>query len=848
MKLLRVLGSLDLRGPDGEVIHSVLSQPKRSALLAYLAVARPRGFHRRDTLLGLFWPESDEEHARAALSSALSFLRKSLGEGIVHTRGTEEVGIDPELLETDVGVFEEGLEAGDLVGALEQYRGHLLEGFHLSGCSGFEQWIDVERERLRRLAAGAAWAAARREIESGELPAAERLGQRALDLVGTDESAVREFIEALAGAGGRAAAVRFYERFAAALGEDLELRPDSETRKLVERIRAPREAPGPGGPPSETPGAVDVPIPDPLASVRPLARDRSTRGRSRPAVILGTFALVVALLATIVSMCPSRAANPMDTRVVVLPLSNETGDPSLDHVPNWAAEHITHGLLRANFTQVVQFTDVALAVAASPSREERPLDLGTAWPQLTGATLAVTGAFYLLGDSIEFRLRIVDPEGTVQGTVEPVQGRSDDPSDALGELQVRVLGAISELVSPNAVMLATLGRHPPKPEALELTLDGWTLALQEGRWEASLPYLRRANELDPDYHTPLYVLATFLKNLGRFAEADSVCRIMEGRLSELTQLDRLLTERICARTRGDHNATLEASRRLTEMRRNNTSVLGNDYLALNRPRKAAEAYSLFDPNLGEISRLWTAWNWHYWSRAHHLLGDYSRELEIALEALESFPEHPRLNNDRISALIGLGRLEQAERLVEQRRSLLGRGQNPSAILSSAAREYEAHGHPELARDSWRELLEWYSSRAADGIESAEHRRARAETLLFLSWDIEAQVLLEALAEEFAEDLDDQGRLGVLRGRQGDEAGARAISEALRGWPEPFLRGRNTLWRARIAAASGIPGEAVRLLEQAHGEGWEIFDYPHRDPYLKRLRAHPAFEEFIRPKG
>jgi len=41
----------------------VLAQPKRVALLAYLAAATPRRLHRRDSLLALFWPELDQEHA-----------------------------------------------------------------------------------------------------------------------------------------------------------------------------------------------------------------------------------------------------------------------------------------------------------------------------------------------------------------------------------------------------------------------------------------------------------------------------------------------------------------------------------------------------------------------------------------------------------------------------------------------------------------------------------------------------------------------------------------------------------------------------------------------------------------
>ena len=95
----RVLGALDLKGPNGETLLSVLAQPKRVALLAYLAVASPNGFHRRDKLLGLFWAESDQEHGRAALRKALYFLRQSLGDEVVVNRGDEEVGLADKALQ-----------------------------------------------------------------------------------------------------------------------------------------------------------------------------------------------------------------------------------------------------------------------------------------------------------------------------------------------------------------------------------------------------------------------------------------------------------------------------------------------------------------------------------------------------------------------------------------------------------------------------------------------------------------------------------------------------------------------------------------------------------------------------
>src|SRR5690242_6011222 len=75
---LRLLGSVGIQTADGRELRSVLSQPKRLALLAFLA-ARPRIFHQRDTLLALLWPELDQERARHALNKAVHFLRQELG-------------------------------------------------------------------------------------------------------------------------------------------------------------------------------------------------------------------------------------------------------------------------------------------------------------------------------------------------------------------------------------------------------------------------------------------------------------------------------------------------------------------------------------------------------------------------------------------------------------------------------------------------------------------------------------------------------------------------------------------------------------------------------------------------
>jgi len=87
----------------------VLPQPKRAALLAYLCLrGHGAGASRRDTLLAPFWPDSDDERARAALRAALHRLRRSLGPDVIRTRGDDELWTDLARLRPELrGVVDE---------------------------------------------------------------------------------------------------------------------------------------------------------------------------------------------------------------------------------------------------------------------------------------------------------------------------------------------------------------------------------------------------------------------------------------------------------------------------------------------------------------------------------------------------------------------------------------------------------------------------------------------------------------------------------------------------------------------------------------------------------------------
>ncbi|MGH7571594.1 MAG: ATP-binding protein [Gemmatimonadota bacterium] len=232
---------MSLRGTDGTEFEDVVHQPKRLALLVYLAVAEPRGFHRRDSLLSLFWPELSEKRARNALNKTLHFLRSNLGGDVVVSRGSVDVGLDPASVWCDAVALKEALEDGRLVEAIELYEGPFLEGFHVSEAAEFGHWIDRQREHLELGYAAALQELAVGAAERGNRTASVELWRKLVDLDSSNSRAVIGLMEALESIGERAAALQQAEEFATLLREEFEAEPDIEVEAFADRLRrAPR--------------------------------------------------------------------------------------------------------------------------------------------------------------------------------------------------------------------------------------------------------------------------------------------------------------------------------------------------------------------------------------------------------------------------------------------------------------------------------------------------------------------------------------------------------------------------------------------------------------------------------
>src|SRR5258708_6698784 len=156
---ITTLGGLTIRH-NGKLVKGFASQ-KEEELLVYLACsARSQS---REVMAERLWDERSQERSLGNLRVTKSNLSKRLPKFVVGDHKT--IGLDPcHTYKVDVAEFESGLntlskewEQGRLSAAsaakLEQvlslYRGDFLEGFIAKDGKGFEDWMLLERDRIR---------------------------------------------------------------------------------------------------------------------------------------------------------------------------------------------------------------------------------------------------------------------------------------------------------------------------------------------------------------------------------------------------------------------------------------------------------------------------------------------------------------------------------------------------------------------------------------------------------------------------------------------------------------------------------------------------------------------------
>jgi non-specific serine/threonine protein kinase len=237
---LRTFGGLSLESDRGP-LHGAATQRRRLAVLAIVAEAGAQGIT-RDRLLGLLWPEVSESRARSALSQALYALKRDAGEDQI-VLGYGRLTLDEKIVTADVTAFHDAIARDDLTAAAGLYTGVFLDGVYVDDAPDFEHWLDDVRLRLGRTAERALERLATDAERRGDHADAADWWRRLTALAPLKTGAVLRLMEALAGSGDRAGALRHAERYAQRTREELEAEPSAAVTTLADRLRGEVGAP-----------------------------------------------------------------------------------------------------------------------------------------------------------------------------------------------------------------------------------------------------------------------------------------------------------------------------------------------------------------------------------------------------------------------------------------------------------------------------------------------------------------------------------------------------------------------------------------------------------------------------
>lgn len=808
---LRVLGALDLRLRGAE-LRPVLAQPKRLALFLYLALERPGAFHRRDTLLGLFWPESTDAAARASLRQALRYLRRALGEELLLNRGEAEIGLADDTLDCDALEFRRRLAEGDDAGALALYRGELLAGLNASVSPELEQWLDWERQRYRQQALQAALRLVDGAEAARDLAAAVDAARRALELEPTDEAVAGRLMRLLDRAGHRAGALAVHDQLVARLHEAFELDPSPEIVALAASLR--KRVPRHG---AADPGGTDGDAAPPATS------DLTPR------------------------------------RVLVAVFENATGDASLDVLGRMTADWVAQGLAQVPELEVVPPMAAIGSAPAGPAMAVAEQVRGFA--QETGAGTIVSGTYYLERGTLRFHARITDAaHGHLLRSPEPVAAPQGEPLVAIEALLHRLVAILAPLLTPRSTHVQR-GAPPPSYEAYRAYMEGLERFIR-GDWRGALPHFRKAAAAREGYTLPQLVGAITHWNLGELAEAQAV--IHEAGRSEATMgpFEREILAMVQAWLAGDWVAAHRAESRQAELAPGSIPHFGvaQEARRLNRPGEAVAVLTRMEPERGEL-RGWSFY-WLELAISQHLLGDHQAELATARRARGFYPDHAVILLVELRALAALGRVDELQaRLAEALGSPSQSEPRAGTLLREAALELQAHGHAGEAAGLLRQSLAWWRARPAAEQASVGWRREVARAAYLAQEWGDAQERFSALVEEgaaasgpalfehgYLQGHLDEGYLAALEVHRGDARAADQWCRVLSALRRPFLYGGQWFWLAAVAALRGDRDQAVAQLRRAFAAGMPMEIALHQDPHLQRLRGYEPFDALMRPRG
>jgi TolB-like protein len=439
---LTLLGTFRLQAPDGA--DCPIAGAKQRALVAVLALA-PAGRLTHDRAMSLLWSDRGETQARDSLKHAVADLRLRLAALGGDILGVPRDGITLNLTAFDVDTIEVASLCAtgtpEAIGtALDLLAGELLDGLVVRD-PGFDDWLRIERLRLRSLGETAAGRILREAEEAGGDGAAAQVAQKLLRLDPLREDAVRCLMRHHANQGERTLALRLFEDLGRQLQAELRATPEKATAELAQAIR--------------------------------------TR-----------HATVADLSARPEAAAPPRQP-PVRPSVAVLPLRNEGGDPEQDYFADGVAEDILTALSHFRWFPVIARNASFAYRDRQPGLREIARELGVRY--------ILDGSVRKIGARVRLTAELVEPETGFQVWGERYDRDLADIFAIQDDLARRVVGAIEPEILRGESQRA-LTKPPVSLDAYDCHMRGvWFHNLQggPGEFEQAIRWQRRAIELDP---------------------------------------------------------------------------------------------------------------------------------------------------------------------------------------------------------------------------------------------------------------------------------------------------------------------------------------------------------------
>jgi DNA-binding SARP family transcriptional activator/TolB-like protein len=858
---LQVLGRIELRDSRGVELGPVLAQPKRLALLAYLAINSRLGFRRRDEVLAVFWPDHDAGHARAALNRAVYHLRQTLGAGVLVSRGAAEIGLSAQHFQCDAVALERAVSEGRFEEAVDLYRGDLLEAFHVSDASPFEHWLDGERDRLRALAHRAATALVSAESPSGDPARAAHWLRWTLERFPYDEPAVRRLIVLLNAAGDRAGALQHYDQFARRMANDLDLSPSAETRALRDELRVPDERvpahraadaiaelePVIAGAGPETSGSPAASRPSRIPDLVIVGQTVENGVIEAPAARRIPFKRTLAVAAPAAAMVgallflPVARRGTLDAELVgIVPIRNMTDDPAYDRL----ARTVTDWIERS----VSEVVEPVSATTAGPHGRVIEIEnvSGTddrAAPR-DHARILVSGEIASDNGYLRAYARVSDAtHGGGVWAVPPVTLDPTRPDDAIREIRRRIAGAVAALLDPRTATLARYAASPPYPEALAEFIRA---SEQKDRVTAAR-HFQRAAEIDTTFIWAI-LQAAILQRSADPVTTDSVLRAFDSRRGRLTSFESDWLSWALASNSGNRLEAYQAASRAADRDPGFTYQLARNAWDLHRPRESLELLDRVPAEPGRARGRTPGWTLR--AESYHELARHGRELAVARRARDDRPDGLDALWHEVRARAALGQVRRVEMLFDSALSAPTQaGYNPGNVMLMAAEELRAHGEPRASEEALHRAIDWYRTRPPETSLEHDYDLAHLGGALYLAGEYdEAEVLLRQVAASVPKlKAEMWGRIGAMAVRRGDRAAAVRILRELARFSIPAEGDAYEVGmaRARIHALLGDDTIALELLRNAVGaQGIDL----HTDIDFQSMARLPAYREFVRPKG